>query len=323
MAEATQPDVVIEAVSWTTQGAALRQVRSAVFIDELGAAEEAEFGHRDAIAQHLLASHLDKNGTPIPVGCVRWQPSGQLERLAVRPEWRGRRLGAALLAGAVRALQAASRISPWLVANEQQQRYFLRLGFAPEPADGQDSDRRLVLQDSHALLPADLASRRLGRTPGRLFLDPDANLALAIATLARQAHRRIDLLSWDLNPALYEQAAFLEAVRYLALELSGRLPVRILLVDASPAIKRGHQLIELARRLSTDIQIRAVPADWVKQCDQFLLCDDQGYALTPLRNPRRTQVDFRAGAETRRLRRLFEHLWEQSEIHQELRRLYL
>lgn len=323
MAHATQPEIIIEEVPWATQGAALRQVRTAVFIDELGAPQEREFSHRDTVARHLLASQITATGDSIPVGCLRWSAHGQLERLAVRREWRGRGLGAGLLASALRQLQARSRATPWLLTSEAQQGYFLQLGFAPEVSDEHEAAARLILQNPQVLLPADLAFRRLGSTPGRLLLAPGSTLALAIATLARQARRRIDLLSWDLDPALYEQEALLEGVRYLALELSGRLPVRVLLVDAQPAVRHGHRLIELARRLSTDVQIRAVPADWAEHCDQFLLCDDQGYALTPFRNPQRTQVEFQAGAQTRRLRRLFEHIWQQGDIHQELRRLSL
>lgn len=324
MPTATQPSYRIEQADWSKDGRAVRLVREAVFIDELGGDLQREWEHQDASATHLLARTLDAERAPI--GVVRFAASGQISRLAVIEAWRRQGVGSALLASAVRMIGSLRRVTAWLDTEAAQVDFFRARGFAEEPAAGEPAaaaDTRMRLTTPEALMRADLGSRVLGETSGRLFLEGSELVAQAVGQLARQARRRIDLLSADLQPALYDQPAFLLAVRHLAIELRGRLPVRVLVIDPEPAIRRGHQLIELSRALSTDIQIRAVPQDWAEHCDQFLLCDQDGHCVTRFKDPRRTLVDFNAGAETRRLRRLFDQIWDQGEIHQGLRRLYL
>lgn len=319
---ATLPSYRIEPADWSIHGCELRAIRKAIFVSELGGADSQEWNRKDTRTNHLLV----RAGDPaVAIGALRWQPSGQIEYLAVLPEWRGRGIGRALIACAVRELNNR-HARPWLFSPASTQIFFQRLGFTSaedhEEQDGQ-IDQRMVLQDPEALIPADLGSRLLGHTNGRIFINQSNHLALASRQLASQALRQIDLLSAVLQPGVYAQDGFVEAVRYLALERRGRLPVRILVIDPEPAMRYGHRLIDLARQLSSDVHIRLVPTDWAERCDQFLLCDQDGYCLTRMKSPQRTVVDFSHRGETRRLRRLFEQIWEQGESHPGLRRLYL
>lgn len=169
----------------------------------------------------------------------------------------------------------------------------------------------------------ELASRQLGRDAGLLRLDSNAAAARAVAALAAQAERELVMLTPDLEPLLYDQAPFLDAVRRLALEHPARLPVRVLLIDAEPAIRRGHRLIELARRVSSAIRIGAVPEELAEQTDAYLLADDTGYRRRQRAMPSTSLVDFAAPGTARALRREFDALWEQAGSHPGLNRLYL
>jgi N-acetylglutamate synthase-like GNAT family acetyltransferase len=323
MPTATLPRFRIETADWRLDSRALRAVRAAVFLQGTGSEQARDCDRHDAQAQHLVARGGDP---PLAVGALRWLQSGQIEWLGVLPAWRRQGVGRSLLACAVRDIGHSPRVSPWLWAPAQCQGFFAELGFvAAEAAPDQHASlgQRLVLAQPEALMAADLGARLLGVTSGRVILGERDLLVLAVTQLAGQARRCIELLSADLQPAIYDQGGFLEAVRQLALELRGRLPVRILVIDPEPALRRGHRLIELARQMSSDVQIRVVPQDWAERCDQFLLCDQDGYSLTRYRDPRRTLVDFNDGAQTRRLRRLFDQIWEQGESHPGLRRLYL
>ncbi|WPL19141.1 Acetyltransferase (GNAT) family protein [Thiorhodovibrio winogradskyi] len=323
MPTATLPEYRIEYADWQRQGRELRAVRQAVFIEELSGEETREWDRADTKARHLL---VRAGEPPEAIGTLRWLPSGQIERLAVKPAWRGRGIGSALLASAARELQSHRRVTPFVYANDSTQAFFARLGLIAEDAPVEQQGQRLqrmVLQAPEALISADLRARLLGETSGRLFLTQRAHLALAVRQLAAQARRQVNLLSTDLQPDIYDHQDFVEALRYLAIELRGRLPVKILVSDPEPSLRRGHRLIELARLLSSDVQIRLVPKDWAEYRDQFLLCDQDGLCLTRHQDPRRTLVDFNSGAETRRLRRLFDQIWEQGDMHPGLRRLYL
>ncbi|MBK5967704.1 MULTISPECIES: GNAT family N-acetyltransferase [Thiorhodovibrio] len=323
MPTATLPLYRIESADWHSHGRELRAVREAVFIHEFGGDAEREWDRGDARANHLLARAGDP---PEAIGTLRWLPSGQIERLAVRPQWRRRGVGAALLACAVRELTRDRHLTPFVLASGESLGFFNHFGFTAEDAPIDHHGQTLqtmVLREPEALISADLGARVLGETQGRLFLTQTEHLAQAARQLAAQALRQVELLSADLQPAVYDQQDFVDALRHLAIERRGRLPVRILVIDPEPSIRRGHRLIELARVLSSDLQIRLVPKDWAEHCDQFLLCDRGGLFLTRYQDPRRTLVDFSSGAETLRLRRLFDEIWEQGEIHPGLRRLYL
>lgn len=169
----------------------------------------------------------------------------------------------------------------------------------------------------------DLAGRALGQDSELLRYDGPRRAARAIAALACQARRELTLLTPDLEPALYDQASFLESVRRLAIERAGRLPVRILVLDVETAVRRSLRLIELARRLTSSIQIAVVPEELAGQCDAFLLVDNDGYCLRRRADPNRSLIDFADSATVRALRRGFDEIWAQSSPPIELLRLSL
>jgi predicted GNAT family N-acyltransferase len=82
----------VRSADWSADGAALRHVRRAVFIEEQGVPEELEWDQADAACRHALA--VDDSGAPVGVG--RLLPDGHVGRLAVLASWRGRGVGAAL-----------------------------------------------------------------------------------------------------------------------------------------------------------------------------------------------------------------------------------
>jgi len=293
---------------------------------DAGSALEADEETLDPEVRPLLAvARQDSADAPEqPIGAAWWLPTGRVGLPCVVPAWRRRGVGSALLATAVRETLAHGGATPWLMAPAAWVAFCERHGFARAAGTSAAAPiEQLTLIDPSALLPADLGSRYLGVTGGRLRLTQTAHAALAVTALAAQAQNRLDLLSHDLEPALYDRVPFLAAVRRLALARMGRVPVRVLLVDAAPAVRRGHRLIELARQLSSDVQIRAVPEHCAERGDRFLLADDSGYCLTPFHDPQAWRVDFASGIETRRLRAGFARIWEQASDHPALRRLFL
>lgn len=168
-----------------------------------------------------------------------------------------------------------------------------------------------------------IAQRRLGRSAGPLRLAAVGPAAAAVAALAGQARLSLDILTPDLEPALYGQPALLEAVRRLAVARPGRLPVRVLALDAEAAIHGSLRLIELARRLGSSVQIALVPEALAERCDAFIVADGVGYCLRRRAVPSRWLADFADPAGARRLHREHEWLWAQAAPAGELRRLHL
>lgn len=170
---------------------------------------------------------------------------------------------------------------------------------------------------------SDFAARVLGEDAGLVRCDTVGAAARAVAALAVQARRELTLLTPDLEPALYDQPAFLDAVRRLAIDRVGHRPVRILLLDAEAAVRRSPRLVELARRLTSAVQIAGVPGELVEQCDAYLLVDDDGYCLRRRAAPSPWLVGFANPATVRPLRAGFDRLWEQAGTPLELRRLHI
>ena len=101
----TPVDIVefgIVAGSWDELGEAARQVREAVFVVEQRVPRNIEADPRDRVSRHVIA----RDGEGVAVGTGRLLPDGQLGRLAVRGDWRGKGVGRALLE---RLLEEADR----------------------------------------------------------------------------------------------------------------------------------------------------------------------------------------------------------------------
>ncbi|WP_410962789.1 hypothetical protein, partial [Salmonella sp. SAL4446] len=83
------------------------------------------------------------------------------------------------------------------------------------------------------------------------------------------------LHSPDLESWLYHHSSIQEAcTRFLLAKPRNRL--RILVGDSAQAVRNGHRLISLSRRLSSNCLIRRLNPDYPKEDDAFLLADDQG-----------------------------------------------
>ncbi|MFZ5622077.1 MAG: hypothetical protein ACOY5W_13765 [Pseudomonadota bacterium] len=162
----------------------------------------------------------------------------------------------------------------------------------------------------------------LGETAGDFTLGSRDDNRQAAALLAAQAHRQIDLFTPDLEPALYDQSPFLDALTQLCLS-SPRARIRVLAKDFERTIKDGHRLVELARRLSSYMELRKVHTDYQENNESFLLVDD--YGLLHRRHAARFDGSFscKAPLEVRRLRAFFDEVWDRSEPQADLRRLHL
>lgn len=113
--------------AWARDAARLAEVRRVVFIEEQGVPEALEWDDFDARSLHLLAT---SHGTA--VGCARLLPDGHIGRMAVLPAWRGRGIGRALLAAALRAARARGFGTVRLSAQTRAAGFYAHAGFIAE-----------------------------------------------------------------------------------------------------------------------------------------------------------------------------------------------
>lgn len=168
----------------------------------------------------------------------------------------------------------------------------------------------------------DLQACQLGASAGEFALSTREDNRQAVAHLATQARRHIALFTPDLELNLYDQTPFIDALTQLAIN-NARAQIRVLIKDSQAAIKHGHRLIELSRRLSSYIEIRRVHSDYQDYNESFLLVDSYGLLHRLQANRFEGYISCKAALEVRRLQAYFDEVWNRSEPDIELRRLHL
>ena len=162
----------------------------------------------------------------------------------------------------------------------------------------------------------------LGRSGGPLRLQGREAVQAAAARLASQARRRLRVLSHDLEPAVYDQLPFLEAVKALALR-APRTQVQVLLRDPGHAVRHGHRLVELARRLSSHVHLHRIDAEQWDGTEVQLIADEQGYLRRPHFAAYEGTLHCHDPGGARQMAKAFDELWEHSGPEPEFRRLHL
>lgn len=115
----------IHQTDWVHEAVRLSAVRRAVFIEEQGVPAVLEWDAADDAALHLLAVTPDG----APVGCARVLADGQLGRMAVLPDWRGRGIGRALLSAAIAAVRRRGQPVVRLSAQVHAAGFYAAAGF--------------------------------------------------------------------------------------------------------------------------------------------------------------------------------------------------
>ncbi len=162
----------------------------------------------------------------------------------------------------------------------------------------------------------------LGETPAQIRLNDMADNRLLALGLAQQARRTLDIFTRDLEPAIYDQEPFLNALRELALR-SQRVRIRVLLQDASRIVQNGHRLVELMRRLTTFMEIRQPHQDYRDHNEAFLVADGVGIIHRRLADRPEGLGSFKMPLRGRELTNFFDEVWERSQPHPDLRRLFI
>ncbi|MCO6441215.1 MAG: hypothetical protein J5I81_09035 [Nitrococcus mobilis] len=145
----------------------------------------------------------------------------------------------------------------------------------------------------------------------------------ATVELTMSARRELHLYSPDLEPRLYDYPPFLSALRALAVSGGRAARIHILVRDSAPAVSRGHRLIELARQLTSFIEIRRLAEDSRERLDAFLVVDRRAV----VHRLHWTSYQGTASPDdpvlARALVKEFDALWETASSDPELRRLHL
>ncbi|MDP2746645.1 histone acetyltransferase HPA2 [Pseudomonas sp.] len=153
------------------------------------------------------------------------------------------------------------------------------------------------------------------------FEQPELARAHALAML-QQAQRSLCIYSADLDPWLYHHSSIQQAcTRFLLASTNNRL--RILVKDISRAVKQGHRLLGLSRRLSSNLHIRQLHPDYPGEEVAFLLADDRGLLLRPEPEQFAGYALYQDPARVRLRQAQFDQAWQTSITSPDLRSFLL
>ena len=123
-ADTIAPDIEIQIVDWHNQQDALKAIRKSVFIDEQHVAEELEWDGRDTECTQFLAT-IDST----PVATARLTSEGQIGRMAVLKNFRGKGFGSKLLAAVIEQAKHAGHKQVFLHAQVSVIEFYQHHGF--------------------------------------------------------------------------------------------------------------------------------------------------------------------------------------------------
>jgi hypothetical protein len=144
----------------------------------------------------------------------------------------------------------------------------------------------------------------------------------AVIEIASNAKRRLSIFSHDLDPGIYDDLDFLEVVKRLVLSQS-YARIRVLIADPSRAIKNGNAFVQLGRRLNTYIEFRHVREDLRTHAESFCIADDTALVYRLQASRWEGIADTYEPAVARVYGKMFDEIWQASEVEIEFRQLGL
>jgi predicted GNAT family N-acyltransferase len=114
----------VRVADWQKDNADLRRIRETVFVNEQSVPPELEWDAEDATATHFLAFDGD-----YAIGTARLLPDGQIGRVSVLKDWRGLKVGDALLEAVIAHAEGAGLKEQRLSAQVYATSFYERHGF--------------------------------------------------------------------------------------------------------------------------------------------------------------------------------------------------
>jgi hypothetical protein len=115
---------------------------------------------------------------------------------------------------------------------------------------------------------------KLDLTGSRTILTTIDEYRAAVAEIAKHAQRVLSIYTPDLEPQLYDQDLFLEPVKRLVLARR-YAKVRVLISDPGRLQRDGNRFMQMARRLTTFLDLRNVSPEYRGNPCSFIIADDK------------------------------------------------
>ena len=147
----------------------------------------------------------------------------------------------------------------------------------------------------------------------------EQNRKMSIA-LVIQARYTLDIVCRDLDHTLYDNEGFYNAVKQLATS-SPKAKIRILIQDSNKAVKNGHRIVELARKLTSFIKIRIQGKRFKEFNEAWLIVDGKAWIRRSHADKYIANVNYSSEQQLIDTLNNFNSMWDESSDDPNLRHL--
>jgi len=169
----------------------------------------------------------------------------------------------------------------------------------------------------------DLSKFRLGRSPDEILtIETRQETINSALELTKQSTHKLTIFSKDLEPCVYNQPDFLEALKNLAL-IGRHVQIRILVSKIKSIISAGHGLLNLASRLPSYIELRKISLEYKNFNKTILIADEIGYLYRENAGRYEGNINFNSRRECKNYLDTFQEMWETALPDKNLRKIHL
>src|SRR5579885_2149582 len=170
--------------------------------------------------------------------------------------------------------------------------------------------------------PSAGAEREVTSNSTRVILSTMPEVREASLRVAKSAQRLLSIFTQDLEPLIYGEEPFLEAIKRLVLARS-YAKVRVLLADPSRAMVDNNRFLALARRLTSCIDLRAMSPEYPASAGAFIIADDKAIVYRLQADRWDGISDMNDPAVVRRYLNFFDEVWQTSMQESQMRQMLM
>lgn len=143
----------------------------------------------------------------------------------------------------------------------------------------------------------------------RQIISSKSELLAAVVEITSRAERTLVIMTPDLEPPIYEDVAFLDALKRFVLAKSFAR-VRVLITDPERAMKNGNQFFQMGSRLNSYIEFRSLKPELKPRDEAFCIADGRAVVYRARSDSWEGMVDTFAPPVASRYLETFDELWQ-------------
>ncbi len=149
----------------------------------------------------------------------------------------------------------------------------------------------------------------------------DSNASISL-DLINHARFSIDIFTHDMDPRVLNNSQLLSAIISF-IKISPKSKLRILILDPSTVVQKGHLFLELSRKFSSFIEIRQVNPEYHAASFSFLMVDHKSMLYRPINSIMQATLHMDESLVCREHLEYFNEVWQHSQPVNEFKQLFI